>query len=211
MTAKRKVYVIDDEAIVRASIISLVQEHGDFECFEFHSGDAFVEALGGLEPGCVVLDLQLEGLSGRAVMEALTQRGPGFRTVVITGFGDFTAAIEAFGAGAVDFLYKPYEMRPLLDAIDRAFHLVEHGIEPPALVAEAKTRLARLNSTEAQVLAGLVAGQTNQDIADAMAIEPRVVQLYRARALAAIEATSVLAAIRTAAIAGWPRQGPATV
>ena len=208
MTAKRILYVIDDEAIVRASIISLVQAHGDFECLEFDSGDSFVAAIDALEPGCVVLDLQLEGLSGQAVMESLSQRDRHFRTIVITGFGDFAAAIEAFRVGAVDFLYKPYEMRPLLDAVDRAFHLVAHGIEPPALVAEAKTRLARLNPMEAQILGRLVAGHTNQDISDTMALDPRMVQLHRARALATIEAPSVLAAIRTAAIAGWSGRDP---
>ncbi|KKC27576.1 response regulator transcription factor [Sphingomonas sp. SRS2] len=207
MTTKRILYVVDDEAIVRASITSLVEAHGDFECREYSSGDSFIASLDGHEPGCVVLDLQLEGLSGRAVMQALSRRSNRFRMIVITGFGDFTTAIEAFQAGAVDFLYKPYEMRPLLDAIDRGFHLLEHGVEPPLLVAEAKLRLSRLNPAEARVLAGLVAGQTNQDIAKAMGLEPRTVQVNRARALAAIEAPSVLAAIRTATVAGWPDAG----
>lgn len=202
--------MVDDEAIVRASIISLVQAHGDFECREYHSGESFVEAIDAFEPGCVVLDLQLEGLSGMAVMEALSGRIDQFPTVVITGYGDFTAAVGAFQAGAVDFLYKPYEMRPLLDAIDRAFHLLEHGVEPPELVAEARARFDGLNALEAQVMAGLVAGHTNQDISEAMAIEPRAVQVHRARALAAIEAPSVLAAIRKAAIAGWFEPDPDT-
>lgn len=203
MTARQILYVVDDEAIVRASIISLVQAHGDFECHEYHSGASFVEAIDGLEAGCVVLDLQLEGLSGMAVLEALSGRTGQFPTIVITGYGDFTAAVGAFQAGAVDFLYKPYEMRALLDAITRAFHLLEHGAEPPELVAETRAQFDGLNPVEAQVLARLVIGQTNQDISEAMAMESRAVQVYRARALAAIKAPSVLAAIRKASIAGW--------
>lgn len=204
VTARRILYVVDDEAIVCASIISLVQMHGDFDCREYSRGESFIEAIDELEPGCVVLDLQLGGVSGKAVMEALSGRIGRFPAVVITGFGDFGGAVEAFRAGAVDFLYKPYEMRPLLDAIDRAFHLLEHGVQPPELVAEAKARLARLKPVEARVLAALIAGHTNQDISKMMELDPRTVQLHRARALAAIEAQSVLAAIRTAAIAGWP-------
>lgn len=208
MTARRILYVVDDEAIVRASIVSLVQVRGEFDCREYSSGESFVEAIDRLEPGCVVLDLQLEGLDGKAVIEALSRQSGRFRTIVITGFGDFAAAVEAFQAGVVDFLYKPYEMRPLLDAIDRAFHLLDHGVELPALVAEARARLARLGRVEADVLARLIAGYTNVDIAREMALEPRMVQMHRARALAAIEAPSVLVAIRTAAIAGWPGLAP---
>jgi two-component system, LuxR family, response regulator FixJ len=202
MTKRRKLYVVDDEAVVRASIISLVQAHGDFECHEFPNGDAFLDALGRLEPGCVILDLQLQGANGQTVMKALSGR-PDFQMIVVTGFGDLAAAIEAFRAGAVDFFYKPYEMRPLLDAIDRAYHLIEHGADRADLVADAKARIARLGPIEAEILAGLVAGQTNQDLARALALDARTVQIHRARALAALDAPSLLAAIRTAALAGW--------
>ena len=203
MTAKRILYVVDDEAVVRASIVSLVEVHGDFECHEYSSGDAFLAALDTLPAGCVVLDFQLEGANGRAVMRALSGRA-GFRMIVVTGFGDLAAAIDAFSAGAVDFLYKPYEMRPLLDAIDRAFHQIEHGADRAELVAEAKARIARLGPVEAEIMAALVRGQTNQDIARALSLDARAVQVHRARALATLDAPSILAAIRTAAIAGWP-------
>ena len=197
-------YVVDDEAVVRASIVSLAQAHGGFDCREYESGDAFVAELDTLDPGCVVLDLQLEGLSGRTVLERLSTRIDRFRTVVMTGFGDFAVAVEAFRVGAVDFLYKPYEMRPLLDAIDRAFHLLDHGVEPPEPVAQAQARFALLSPDEARVLAGLIQGRTNQDIAQEMGVDARAVQVHRARALAVLGVPSILAAIRTAAIAGWP-------
>lgn len=203
MTARRILYVVDDEAVVRASIVSLVQAHGDLECREYRNGDIFLADLDGLEPGCVALDLQLEGAGGIEVMHALSGR-PGFRMIVVTGFGDPSVAIEAFRAGAVDFLYKPYEMRPLLDAIERAFYQIENGVERPDLVADARARIARLNPVEAEILAGLVLGRTNQDIAAAMSLDPRTVQIHRARALTALDAPSILAAIRITAIAGWP-------
>ena len=203
VTAQRKLYVVDDEAVVRASIVSLVEAHGPFDCHEYRSGDAFLAALDTLEPGCVVLDLQLEGANGMAVMKSLSGR-PGFRMIVITGSGDLAVAIEAFREGAVDFLHKPYEMRPLLDAIDRAFQQIEHGADRAELIAEAQARVARLGPIEGKVLAALVRGDTNQDIATAFALDARTVQIIRARALAAVEAPSLLGAIRTAAIAGWP-------
>lgn len=204
MTAGRFIHIVDDEAIVRASIVSLVQAHGAYACREYASAEAFIAGLDAVEPGCVVLDLQLDGISGAAVIRALAQRTDHFRMIIVTGFSDLATAIEAFRAGAVEFLHKPYEMRALLDAVDRGFHLLEHGAEPPALVAEAKARIARLAAEEADVLALLIRGQTNQDIARLLDLDPRKVQIHRARALAAIDAPSILAAIRTAAIAGWP-------
>ena len=203
MTARRILYVVDDEAIVRASIISLVQAHGAYDCCEYSSGDSFLAAIDSLEPGCVVLDLQLNGVSGATVMQALSGQLDRFRIVVMTGFGDLAVAIDAFRAGAVDFLYKPYETRPLLDAIDRAFHWLERGSEPAELVAEAKARIAQLGPVEADILARLIGGQTNHDIAVALELDARAVQLHRARALAALGAPSIVAAIRTAMIAGW--------
>ncbi len=203
MTKRRKLYVVDDEAVVRASIISLVQAHGDFECHEFPSGEVFLDALGGLDPGCVILDLQLQRSNGQTVMRALSGR-PDFRMIVVTGFGDLAAAIEAFSAGAVDFFYKPYEMRPLLDAIERAYQLIEQGADRAELVADARARIARLGPLEAEILAGLVRGQTNQDLARSLVLDARTIQIHRARALAALDAPSLLAALRTAALAGWP-------
>jgi two-component system response regulator FixJ len=200
---KRRLYVVDDEAVVRASIISLVEAHGDFDCEEFPSGDAFLARLDQLEPGCVILDLQLQHSNGRTVIDALSGR-PDFRMIVVTGFGDLAAAIEAFRAGAVDFFYKPYEMRPLLDAIDRAYHLIEHDADRADLVGDAKARIAGLGSLEAEILAGLVRGKTNQDLARELMLDARAVQIHRARALATLDAPSLLAAIRTAALAGWP-------
>lgn len=203
----RRLYILDDEAVVRASIVSLVQAHGDFECDEFPSADAFLAALEGLVPGCVILDLQLQHSNGLTVMKALSGR-PEFRIIVVTGFGDLAMALDAFRAGAIDFLYKPCEMRPLLDAVDRAYQLIEKGVDRADLVADARARIARLGPLEAEILAGLVKGRTNQYLASALGLDERAVQIHRARALATLDAPSLLAAIRTAALAGWPRGFP---
>lgn len=202
MRAKRVLYIVDDEAIVRASIVSLVQAHGAFDCREYGSGDGFLDALDQLDPGCVVLDLQLEGASGMPLLHALFERSDRFRTIVVTGFGELLVAIEAFRAGAIDFLYKPYEMRPLLDAVDRAFHLLEHGAEPPQLVAKAQALMDRLSDIEADILAHLLQGQSSLSIAEALGLDVRTVQVHRARALAALSAPSIFAALRTVAVAG---------
>lgn len=204
---KRRLYIVDDEAVVRASIVSLVQAHGDFECDEFPSAADFLAALDRLRPGCVILDLQLQQSNGLTVMKALSGQAD-FRMIVVSGCSDQAAAIDAFRAGAIDFFYKPYEMRPLLDAMDRAYQLIEQGVDRADLVDDARARIARLGPVETEILAGLVRGQTNQHLALALGLDERAVQIHRARALATLDASSLLAAIRTAALAGWPKGFP---
>jgi len=204
VTAEQILYVVDDDPVVSDSLISLVEARSGIACRAFRNGEALLDALDDLAPGCVVLDLELEGTASFKIMSVLSENIDRFRTIVVTGIADLTAAIDAFRLGAVDFLFKPYEVRPLLDAIERAFHLLQTGAEPAALVADAQNRLALLSGEEAAILARLVRGETNQAIADAMALDERMVQIARARALAAIEAPSILAAMRIAAIAGWP-------
>ena len=157
---KRRLYIVDDEAVVRASIVSLVQAHGDFECDEFPSAADFLAALDRLRPGCVILDLQLQQSNGLTVMKALSGQAD-FRMIVVSGCSDQAAAIDAFRAGAIDFFYKPYEMRPLLDAMDRAYQLIEQGVDRADLVDDARARIARLGPVETEILAGLGRGQTS--------------------------------------------------
>jgi len=199
--ARRTVYIVDDEAVIRASTGSLLQARGDLDTREFSSGHALLREIDGLTPGCVILDLQLVGESGAEVMEVLAPRSD-FRTIVVTGAGDIAAAVGAFRAGAVDFLYKPYEIKPLMDAIDRALYLLDHGEEPPQAVEQARMAMARLTNEEADLLQRLIGGYTNQQIARDAGADERSVQMLRARLLASLEVPSLLAAIRTAMIAG---------
>lgn len=206
MRAERILYVVDDDAVVSESLMSLVEAHSGIACREFRTGEGFLNALDQLPPGCVVLDLKLEGMRSSRLMRALNARIERFRTIVVTGGADLSVAIDAFRLGAVEFLFKPYEVRPLLAAIDRGFHLLEFGAEPADLVVEARQRLTGLAPHEADILLRLIRGETNHVIAHAHGVDERVIQVQRARTLTAIEAPSILAAMRMAAIAGWPDQ-----
>lgn len=202
MKARKLLYVVDDEAIVRSSIVSLVQAYGDYDCREFARGDVFVEALGELDRGCVVLDLQLGGVSGADALSALAQRQDDFRTIVVTGFSDLGTAMAAFRAGVVDVLHKPFEPWPLIDAIGRGFHLLDHGVEPAPLVVDARQRIARLSQNDVAVFRRLVQGDTNEQVGQRLGLDPRGVHIVRARILATLEVPSILGALRLAALAG---------
>jgi len=196
------IYVVDDEAVIRASTVSLLRARGDLATREFPSGAALLAALDGLEPGCVILDLQMDYASGGAVMEALSRRPREFRLIVVTGAGDVEMAVRAFRAGAVDFLDKPYAMKPLMEAIDRALHLLDHGQAPPHALEHARAAMAHLSKAEADLLQELIRGRTALEIAALTGAQERSVQMLRARLLETLEAPSLLAAVRIAMIAG---------
>lgn len=208
MTGRRKLYIVDDEAIVRVSIVSLVQAHGDYDCREYSGGEGILAALDRLDPGVVVLDLQLDGVGGADVMRALARRADRFPVIIVTGFSDIHTAIDAFRAGAVEFFQKPYEIRPLLHALDRAFHKLEHGDGPAALAEEAHARLQRLDSEERDILRRLVNGDGNLEIARQLGADPRRIERVRAQALAKLDAGSIIEAIRLAALAGYFAEKP---
>ena len=203
MKAAGTIYVVDDVAVVRASTTSLLLARGDLEVREFVSGAALLAVLDHLDPGCVILDLQRNGASGArgaAVMAALACRPRDFRTIVVTSDGDIGTAVEAFRAGAVDFFYRPCERRPLMEAIDRALHLLEHGKEPPHLLEQMRSAMARLDEAQSDLLRSLVRGLTNHEIAVLSGTDEPGVRMARGRLLATLEAPSLLAAVRMAMI-----------
>ncbi len=122
--------------------------------------------------------------------------------IAVTGTGDIVAAVRAFNAGAIDFLYKPYEIVPLMAAIDRAFYLLDHGVEEPQAAALARQAMARLSRPEAEILGLLIRGHGNPQIGEAMASDERSVRVLLARMMDTLEAPSLLAAIRIAMTAG---------
>ncbi|MBP8231511.1 MAG: response regulator [Rhizorhabdus sp.] len=195
-------YIIDDEAIVRASIISLFQADGGWDHAEFDNSDSFLAALDSLDPGCVLVDMQLPGSNGSVIVEALSRRSPSFPFVVVTGFSDFATAVSMFRLGAVDFLHKPVDPVALFDAVERALHRLRGDGQWQALVSHAQSRVAALTSEEDRSMALIFEGQSNADIASAMGVTPRDVQRARALALAKLDAPTIFDAMRVFALAG---------
>ncbi len=201
MSGKR-LYIIDDEAIVRASIVSLMQADGDWDHAEFDSSDSFLEALDSLDPGCVLVDMQLPGSSGSVVVEALSRLPQPFPFVVVTGFSDFATAVRMFRLGAIDFLHKPFDPVALLDAVDRALHRLRADDRWQHLSADAGRRIASLTGEEGRLMALIFEGLSNADIAATIGVTSRDVQRARALALAKLDAPTIYDAMRVFALAG---------
>ena len=117
---RRQVYIVDDDAQVRQSTCFLLNSH-DFECRSFVDGEAFMDEMGQLAPGCVLLDIYMPGSSGLDVQAALVRRGIRLPVIAMSGHTDADVARNARDMGAVEVLEKPFAEETLLAALQASF------------------------------------------------------------------------------------------
>lgn len=201
MSPPRTVHVVDDDELLRAFSEQTLTAAG-FDVQQHETGDAFLAALEGVRPGCVLLDIHMPGSSGLEVQAALNDRKVGWPVVVLTGRGDVRVAVEAMKNGAYEFLEKPYEPAALLATLDSAFQAFEADTEARAEVARAKALIATLSARELQVMQGLLAGMPNKIIAYALGLSVRTVEIYRAHVMDKLQARGLSTAVRLALAAG---------
>jgi two-component system response regulator FixJ len=198
----KRIYIVDDDEPVRRSLLALLTLRTDFQVGSFDSGDAFLAEMGELEPGVVLLDVRMPGLSGMEVLAEINREEAPFLCVIITGHGNIAMAVEAMKSGAIDFLEKPYDHSALIDTIERAFDRLTQAGADAARIAAAQESIARLAPREVDVLRGLIAGKVNKVIAHELDISPRTVEVYRAHLMTKLRVRSLPDALRIAFAAG---------
>ncbi|WP_114955039.1 response regulator transcription factor [Sphingosinicella terrae] len=196
----RSIYIVDDDEAVRSSLYSLLSALPDQLVRSFASGEAFLERVEELDPGVVLLDQSMPGLSGMEVLQRLDASR--FVAIVLTGHGSVSIALEAIRSGAADFLEKPYDPDILLQILDRAFATLELDRASLAKVAAAQAKIDRLSAREREVLKGLIEGRANKVIAHALEISPRTVEIYRSNVMDKLEVRSLSEALRISFAAG---------
>lgn len=204
MTDLRLIHLVDDDEAIRHSA-SFMLRHAGFRVKTYMDGVAFLEQVAQAEPGCILLDVQMPGMDGLEVQEALNARGVAMPVIVLTGHGDVAVAVRAMKAGAVDFVEKPYAKQTLVDALTRAFERLEMRRKEDVLAEEARGLIERLTARERDVLTGLVDGQTNKVIAETLDISPRTVEIHRANLMEKMDAPSLSTVLRIAFAAGFGR------
>jgi two-component system response regulator FixJ len=207
MSNEKTVYVVDDDVAVRESL-SLVIELAGYRVICFPAATEFLDKARGLGPGCLVVDVRMPEMDGLELQERLTERGFRFPTIVMTGHGDVGIAVRAMKAGAIDFIEKPFAKETLVDCIRSAFMRMEAAVTGSAVVTEAAARVSRLSVRERQVLERLVSGLPNKVIAYDLSVSPRTVEVYRARVMDKMMASSLADLVRLALAAGVVPKSP---
>lgn len=204
----RLVCVVDDDVSVRKSLVRLFRSAG-LEAESFESASAYQERPQHEGPSCLVLDVQMPGLTGIELQDALVESGREEQVVFITGDGDIPMCARAMKAGAVDFLPKPFEDAELLAAVERALERAGKQLQRLAGQADLRARIASLTPRELQVLEGIICGRMNKEIAADLGTALKTVKCQRARVMEKMRVTSVAELVLLARAGGIPtRRGP---
>jgi two-component system, LuxR family, response regulator FixJ len=201
MASKAKVYVIDDDEAMRDSLNFLLDAAG-LEVMLFETAQHFLEALPGLDFGCVVSDVRMPGIDGIELLKRMKAGQSKFPILIMTGHGDVPLAVEAMKLGAVDFLEKPFEDDRLIGMIEAAIRQAEPAAKDDAVTHDIVARVATLSPRERQVMDGLIAGLSNKLIARDYDISPRTIEVYRANVMTKMQAGSLSELVRLAMRAG---------
>lgn len=200
------VCVVDDDADVRRALRSSIETRGHVvECFA--SAENFLESYDELRAGCLVLDLQMQGMNGLELQALLAAANVNLPIIFISGKAGVAHSVDAMKAGAVDFLEKPYRAEVLLDRIDDA--LAQRGRRDLEDAVRRRTRkcLKRLTPRERQVLSLLVESTgslSSKQIAQQLEISPRTVEHYRANLMSKMQAESLTELVVRASLAVAP-------
>lgn len=200
------VYIIDDDRGVRESLVLLLSLQG-YATRAFDSGGAFLAAALPEWSGCALVDLRMPGMSGLELQRELAARDIGLPLIFITAHGDVTATRQALKSGAVDFIEKPIDDVELLAAIEAACKRDERARHSRAHSTRFGELLARLTPREREILDRVVAGEHNREIAQALGISARTVEVHKAHLMDKLQIERIPDLVR--AMLELRRQGPA--
>jgi FixJ family two-component response regulator len=195
------VFVIDDDASIRKSLSRLLRSAG-YTTETFASAEEFLgrDHYNGI--GCLLLDVQMPGLSGMGLQKELNRADYHMPIIFITGHGDIPMGVEAMKKGAVDFLTKPFPDKELLQAVEKAIEKDSYGRAEYEETLDIRRRIDRLTPRENEILRYIITGMLNKQIAYDLKIAEKTVKIHRSRIMEKLEIDSVAELVRLAQKAG---------
>ena len=184
------VHLVDDDASVRAAVEDLLASVG-LDTRSYVSAADFLERARLDAPGCLVLDVRMPGMNGLDLQQELQRRGLALPIIFITGHGDIPMSVRAMKQGALEFLTKPFRDQDLLDAIDQALRKAQEAHAQRRQLQDLQSRLDTLNDGERAVLARVVTGLLNKQIAAQLGVSEITVKVRRAALMRKLQAGSL--------------------
>ena len=190
MSDSDTVFVVDDDPSVRSALKRLVASVG-LRCETFMSADDFLREVHSVSAGCLVLDVRMPGASGLDLQSQLARDGYCLPIIFLTAHGDVRTSVRAMKAGAADFLTKPFHEQELLDAIHHAIGRDREARKKHEERLRRRRQYESLSTRERQVLAMVVAGLLNKQIAAELNLAESTVKLHRAEVMQKMDAHSL--------------------
>jgi len=204
------IHVVDDDRSFRAAISRLLQKVG-YEVTAYESASQLLEQLpDDSRPSCILLDVQIPGLTGPQLQERLAERGFTLPIIFLTGHGDIPTSVQAVKAGAEDFLTKPVTEKKLFAAIERAVARHQATREQRDRLSALRTLVATLTPREREVFDLVVQGKMNKQIAHEIGATERTVKAHRHKVMEKMRVQSLAELVSIAVSLGiQPKAGSA--
>ncbi len=209
MSTDQTVFIVDDDEAMRSSLRWLVESVG-LTVATFSSAREFLDQYQPNQPGCLLLDVRMPGMSGIELLEKLTAQPDCLPIIILTGHGDVPMAVRAIKTGALDFLQKPFNDQELLDRIQLALDQDSRRRHESSALGSLKSQFETLTPREREIMQLVVTGRSNKTIASELGISCRTVEVHRARLMKKLH-TKTLADLVQASVAlegsGRPPKG----
>jgi len=189
------VYVVDDDPSMREAVQDLIESVG-LQARGFASSREFLDAVRPDAPACLVLDVRLPGASGLNFQQELAQAGVHIPVIFITGHGDIPMSVRAIKAGAVEFLTKPFRDQELLDAVNAGIERNRAQRREAAVMDDLRQRFAALTPREREIMALVILGRMNKQIAGELGVSEVTVKVHRGQIMRKMRAKSLPELVR---------------